>query len=249
MSDSKSLAAVDEMLNALGGSEVWAAVKQLRWEQRYLYEGDMKSWVKHAWDMWNGRHRFELADMSTYSKSEPDKVKFSIAMYDIFKHDGNSGSALYGTREVGSTDRKRIIGLAWRHFGEQAFLLALPFKVKDPGVKLEYAGLNKDTEVKGIKTVCVPGCDVIQVSFVPEVGSDTYWVHINTTSKMPDIVEKRTKTGRIAYALGDWTEVKGLKFPQEFQNVGDTREVFKLEKIAIGSPDDTLYVPQVRPAH
>jgi hypothetical protein len=248
MSDSKSVAAVDEMLKAVGGVEAWAAVKQLRWEQRYFYEGDMKAWTKHAWDMWNGRHRFDLADMSTYSESEPDKIKFSSAMYDIFRHDGNSGTALYGNREVGSDDRKRIIKLAWQHFGEQAYLLALPHKVKDPGVKLEYSGLNKDTEVKGVRTVCVPSCDVVKVTFVAEVGSDTYWVHINTKTKLPDIIEKRGKSGRIAYALDKWVDVKGLKFPQQFQNVGQTKEIFKIEKISIGSPDDTLYVPRVKPA-
>ncbi len=248
-SDAKSLAAVDAMQAALGGLETWDKVKQLRFDLKYYLDGVLKSWTKNAWDMWNQRIRFDMADMSTYNEKEPDKTQFYTAMYDIFHHDGATGSAMYGNHVLGRDEQKKVIKTAWEHFDAQVYMVVLPYKAKDPGVKLAYDGERSPAVVANDMNVCDPMCDVIKVSFVPEVGSDTYWIHINRGSKMPEVIEKRNDRGRLAYALGDWTEVKGLKFPQKFQNVGMTSEMFKLDNIKIGDPEDELYIPQVRSAN
>ena len=249
LSDAKSLAAVDGMDKVLGGLELWAQVKQIRWEQKYYLDGALKSWTKNAWDMWNQRIRFDMADMSTYKESEPDKTQFYTAMYDIFHHDGDSGSAMYANHVLGRDEQRKVIKTAWEHFDAQVYMVVLPYKVKDPGVKLEYDGERSATPVGNDLTVCDPVCDVIKVSFVPEVGKDTYWLDINRNTKMPDIVEKRNERGRLAYALSDWTEVKGLKFPKKLQNVGLTTEKFELDDFEISDPEDELYIPQVRSAN
>jgi hypothetical protein len=249
-SDAKAVQVVDEMMAKAGGAEAWAAVKQIRWEHKYFYDNELKSWVKHAWDLWNGRHRCETVVMDSYldamAENKPDLMKWNVGMYDLFDHEGGKGSALSSGRQVHSSDRRTIINNCYRSWQNHAYALTMIHKLKDPGVKLGYAGQLKDLEVKGVKTICQPACDSVKVTFVPEVGSDTYWLHINSDSKLPELVEKRAEAGRMAHMFDDWTEVKGLKFPQKLQNAGLTGEVITIENIRIGSPDGSLYIPPVR---
>lgn len=249
-SDAKAVATVDAAIAALGGAEAWAGVKQVRWESRYMMDGELKSWARHAWDIWNGRHRCELADMSTMTAAtpenpSPDPPKFSVAMYDLFDHKGKGGHATYGGKEVGSDDRVKIKSNCYLLWRQHSYQLAMPFKLKDPGVKLEDAGQLKDVNTKTDTTVCSPSCDSVKITFAPEVGKDTWWIHINSDSKMPELIEKQVEGGRLAYVLSEWTTVNGLKFALKHQNAGLPGEVFLVKGVQIGAPDDGLYIPQV----
>jgi hypothetical protein len=250
-SDPEALAVVDAMLAELGGAETWAGVKQIQWDDKYTMDGQLKAWVRHSWDIWNGRHRCELADMSTMvapseENPSPDPPTFSIAMYDLFDAHSTSGHATYGGKAVDSNARQKIKANCYNLWQQQSYQLAGIYKLKDPGVKLEHVGQMKDVATKTGATVCTPACDSIKVTFAPEVGKDTYWVHVNTQSKLPELVEKQVEGGRLTYVLSDWTTVGGLKFAQKHQNAGLPGEVFTMSQIKIGAPDDSLYIPQVR---
>ena len=86
----------------------------------------------------------------------------------------------------------------------------------------------------------------MKVTFDPSVGQDTWWEHVNTTSKMPELIEKQLDAGRVATVPLEWTEVNGLKFAQKYQNAGLPGEVSQVSGLAIGAPDDSLYIPRVR---
>ncbi len=249
-SDAKAVQLADALIAKVGGAEAWAAVKQIRWEHKVFHGDELKSWVKHSWDIWNGRHRCETVVMSTYLEHLADPevpIKWNVAMYDLFNHEGGKGTALSGGNPVYSGDRKMIITTAYESWKNHAYQLTMLHKLKDPGVKLTYAGQMKNVKAASGKVMCDPACDTLKVSFVPEVGEDSYWVQINEQTGLPDYIEKRTKGGSpLAHAIIAWTDVKGLKFPTEFQNAGVPEEVIKIENIQIGSPDDTLYIPQVR---
>jgi hypothetical protein len=131
-------------------------------------------------------------------------------------------------------------------FKQDAYQLTMYYKLKDPGVKLEGAGQMKDVASKAGGTHCAPACDSIKITFDPSVGTDVWWLHINTETHLPEMLEKQAKGGRIAFVIGDWTTVGGLKFPQQLQNAGLPGEIFKLSAIQVGDPDDRLYIPEVR---
>jgi hypothetical protein len=249
-SEPKAVAIVDSMLTALGGAEVWAGVKQLQWEHRYTFDGEEKQHVVHAWDMWNGRHRCEMADMSSRKVSvdnpTPGPPKYSVVMYDLFDVGSTRGYGTYGGQEVDSETRRKMKANCNQVFQQDAYQLAMYYKLKDPGVKLEGAGQMKDVADKAGNTQCSPACDSVKVTFDPAVGTDTWWIHINTQSHLPELIEKQVKGGRLAFVLKDWTTAGGLKFPQELQNAGLPGEVFKLSNIKVGDPDDRLYIPEVR---
>lgn len=249
-SDAKAVQLADALIAKIGGAEAWAAVKQIRWEHKVFHDNDLKSWVKHSWDIWNGRHRCETVVMATYleNKADPEApIKWNVAMYDLFNHEGGKGTALSGGQPVYSGDRKMIINSAYESWRNHAYQLTMLHKLKDPGVKLTYAGQMKNVSAASGKVMCDPACDTLKVSYLPEVGDDAYWVQINTQTGLPDYIEKRPKGGSpIAHAIIGWSDVKGLKFPTEFQNAGVPAEVIKIEDIKIGSPDDELYIPRVR---
>ena len=251
-SDAKAIEIADATIAAIGGADAWAAVKQVRWEVRYTLDGQLKSWVRHSWDIWNGRHRCELADMSTMTAAtpenpSPDPPKFSVAMYDLFDHEGAGGHATYGGKEVGSDSRMQIKKNCYALWRQHSYLLVLPHKLKDPGVKLEHAGQLKDVNVKTGDTVCSPSCDSLKITFDPAVGKDTWWLHVNSATKMPELIEKKMESGgRLAYVLSDWTDVSGIKLAGKHQNAGLPGEVFTFQDLQIGSPDDDLYIPQVQ---
>ena len=247
-SDAQAVAAVDEMTAALGGTEGWAAVKQLRWELKYYQNGELAGWVKHSWDIWNGRHRYEFADapgLAAYKASGEQQVPvFTIAAYNLFNQGKGfvTNSAIEGTSARGamSADRDRIIAESYKAWQRDAYQLTMIHKLKDPGVKLEYAGEREDFGGK-----CVGGCLDIKVTFDPAVGTDLYHVFLDKQSKMPEVIEKNIGGSQtIAFALDNWTEVRGVKFPQLLKNVGPNEE-FRVENIQIGAPNDSLFVKQI----
>jgi hypothetical protein len=250
-SDAKSLEVVAAMQQALG-SDKWPTVKQLRWTAESKLAADLKSHVEHAWDIWNGRHRCEVVEMATYTKPtaenpHPDEPGTVLAMYDLFDVDSASGYALNDKgQEMSGDDRRNLKKTCFNIWKAESYQLTMFHKLKDPGVMLHYEGQLKDQEVKGVGTVCKGGCDTIKVSFDPAVGTDSWWVHVSTTTHLPEVVESQAKGGRIGFVVSDWTEVAGLKFPQKLQNAGLPDEVLQMSDIQIGEPDGRLYIPEAR---
>jgi hypothetical protein len=241
-SDPGAVALADQMLVALGGAARWDSVKQLRWEQRYSRDGKLLGLFRHAWDRWNGRHRFEETSIASIEKAEregkPDQIQVSVAMYDLFDHDGK-GAAMFDGKLVDTAARDQIVTAAYKSFQADSYRLTAIFKVKDPGVKLASRGQNQP-----VKEFCKPSCDVIEVTFAPGVGSDTWLISVNSQSKMPEVLEKQMGQGRLGFGLSGWTRVGGLEFPTRFENLGMS-ETFEIRDIEIGEPEDELYIPPV----
>jgi hypothetical protein len=243
-SDPKAVAAIDKMMTALGGYPAWDGAKQIRFELKYKNDGQVQRWFKHSWDKWNGRHRFEHVDMATLAEAEkegdPSMVRSLVVMYDLFNR--GSGYATYGGQELGSDEKKKRIGEAYDRWLEDSYKLAFPYKLKDPGVILKY-----EQEITPIgETICAPKCHIIEIKFVDGVGTDTYYVGINSNSNMPELMQKKTPAGRLGFGLGGWTDVGGLKFATKLQNLGVEGEIFEFSNIEVGEPEDTLYIPTVR---
>lgn len=246
-SEPKALTVVDEMLAALGGAPAWDEVKQICWTQKYQLDGELKSWVKHCWDRWNGRHRFEVANMASVAEAEasgrPDDIIWQVAMYDLFDRDGR-GWAGQGTNQLDAASTEKMIDDAYKRWHMDAYQLAMLYKLEDPGVKLAYFG--EIDQLGQMNELCKPVCDTVKVEYLPEVGEDVYYVHVNRDSKMPEAYERREGEVRIGYTLQDWTEAGGLKWPTRLVNIGLPGEVMIIEDVKVGEPDDALYIPQVR---
>jgi hypothetical protein len=235
-SDPKALAIVDAMTTAIGGAAAWDGVKQITWEFKYTDKGEVKSWFRHAWDRWNGRHHFEPVDPATGDSPY-------MVMYDVFETD-SQGYAGDGRAPLMGADRDKAVALARARLQEEGYLLTAIHKLKDPGVSLQYTGQAPENILDSGQ--CKPQCDQIKVSFDPAVGKDTYYVYVNTESKMPEVLRRESPEARFALALTDWTTVAGLKFATKLTNIAGPNEVFQIADLEIGEPDDSLYIPPVQ---
>ena len=249
--DAKALATVDEMVAALGGAPAWAAVKQIRWELKYYQNNELAGWVKHAWDIWNGRHRYEFAlpdGIATYKATgQQQPPLFTIAMYDLFDHQGKgyvTTTALEGTpgaRGAMAAERDRLVAESFKAWKRDAYQLAMLFKLKDPGVKLAYTGEREPIAGKW----CMAGCIDITVTFAEGIGTDLYHLYLNKDTKLPEVIEKVLADNRsVSLAITAWTEAGGLKFPGTLQNIGPAEE-YRIENVQITEPDDDLFIPRV----
>lgn len=240
-SEPKAVAAVDKMMTALGGYQTWVDAKQIRFDLGYSLDGQLKGMFKHAWDKWNGRHRFEQIDMSTVAKAQaegnPGLVRSLVVMYDLFDRD--KGFVTYGGRQVSAEDRSKRIANAYQRWKDDIYKIAFPYKLKDPGVVLKYAGAVKDQN-----GTCPDGCDIISVSFTDGVGSDSYEVWISQKTSLPEVMRKKMQNGWLGFAFRDWTEAGGLKFAGKLENLG-VKETFGFSNIEVGEPDDSLYIPTI----
>jgi hypothetical protein len=241
-SDAEAVAAVDKMLTALGGHATWDAAKQIQFEQRYMLDGKLQGIFRHAWDKWNGRHRFEHVDMSTVAKAEaegnPGLVRSLVVMYDLFNRD--KGHVTYGGQVQPSDVRTQRIGEAYERWKEDVYKVTFPYKLKDPGVVLKLRD-----QVMDQSGTCKKGCQVVEVQFADGVGTDTYEVWIDSETSMPAVMRKKMEGGWLGFGFQSWTETGGLKFAEKLQNLGVDGEVFQYGGIEVGEPDDSLYIPTV----
>ena len=243
-SDPRAVALADRVIAALGGAAAWDAARQLRWEQRYTRDGKLEGVSRHAWDRWNGRHRLEQTDAADQEEEKaresgrPDQVGGSVVIYDLFDRAGK-GAATFGGKPVGAATRAQLVASAYQSFQADSYRLAAVHKLRDPGVKL-----HLKSPIQPVKDHCNPGCEVLEVTFEPGVGSDTWLVSVNTRTGMPDLLEKVMPQGKLGFALTGWVDVAGLKFPTRFDNLG-VSETFEIRDLRIGDPDDRLFVPPV----
>jgi hypothetical protein len=237
-SDPKALEVVDAGLAALGGgaaASAWDAVKELRFSVKYTLDGTLKGWFKHAWDRWNGRHAFFLADLTT-DTGKPGELKWREVRYDLFDAE-RLPYATYGGREITREDAAQLAKAGRERLSEEGYLLTMIYKLRDPGVHVADAG-----EVKDLAGTCLPSCRTVKVTFDPGVGKDTWYVNYNSETKLPEAIETERKGGRLGYRLSDWTTAGGLKFPTKLTNLGLAGEIYLFEEITAGAPEDMTYL-------
>jgi len=255
--DPKALELIEHMTTALGGAATWAAVKQLSFDVEIELNKEVKAVYHHDWDRWNARHRFEHPTMSSLASAkennDPKLIEQAVAMYRLFTRARGVGyfgrrtqmeQGLY-SQELDSSQRKEAIERAYERWTQDAFMVSLPYRLTDPGVYVKHDGERSDDACPAAK------CVVIAITFDPEVSVDKYWLNLDAANYMPVVVEweRAGADGRIAYAIAEWQDAGGLKFPSLLDNVGvrdrGDSEMWRFKNIVVGSPKDSLYIPQV----
>ncbi len=244
--DPKAVELVGKMHTALGGAENWNKVKQIQFDVKVEVKGEVQALNSHSWDRWNARHRFESTSMSSYKEAQeyndPKRIKKSLVMYRLFERE--RGVGYWDGNEMPAGDRKSAVENAFTRWKADTYMLTLPYRVTDPGVYIKYDREAKDDN-------CPEGCDVVAVTFDPGVGQDKYWVNISKETGLPVMIEMElaASSGRMAYKIVSWNEVKGLKFPTALDNVGARNlgdsEVWSFSNVKISAPDDDLYIPRI----
>jgi|SoiMethySBSTD1v2_1073268.scaffolds.fasta_scaffold150153_3 hypothetical protein len=208
-SEPKAIEIADQVMNAIGGQANWDKAKEIIWAQGLVIDGKLQDVVKHAWDRWNGRHQF--------TRWFGDGGQ-AVAMHELFS-DTSFG---YTQTEAGrfsqlKEDKEKAVVEAKRRFDLDTYMLFLPFKLKDPGVKLAFAQELPDLEAT---TADAPmKYDIIKITFDEGVGpgsGETWYLSVDKATHMPAWIEHvaagKPDNERGGFRLEDWKEVGGLKF-------------------------------------
>lgn len=253
-SDPKALEIADRVVAAAGGMEHWNQAKQIRWSEEYTNNGKTLIAMDQAWDRWNGRHNARLhqagdAKDTAGTSSDPAESKRGgdvVVMHKLYDEGGvaffDSG---HGMAPINAPDVPRAMATARERWQFDTALLFMPFLLEEPGSKLAYVGEVPGEDGK-------PPLDDLKLTLDPKdpTRTATYHVLVDRDSHLiarVEIVEKgQPDTRRIAFRLGQWTEVAGLKLPMVAEYFGTEGGKIAFKDVSVGEPDDALYVPTVQ---
>jgi len=208
----QAVVVVEGMMDAMGGPAAWEKARYLRFDWVVEREGKQVAHVRHLWDRWDGRYRVE------WETREKHKI---VALFNV---NTKEGKVTVDGKPVEGEDLKKNLEAAYGRFINDGYWLLMPWKLKDPGVKLEYAG---KTELDG------KGYDLVHVHF-GQVGltpGDHYWAYINRDTHLMDrwayflqgMVKDKGEPALEKATVWDWRkweDVGGIKLAGEKVMVG-----------------------------
>ena len=118
-SDARAIEIADAVMRKMGGRENWDRTRYLTWRffGRRL----------HVWDRWTGDVRFEEAGR--------------VTLMNVHSREGRVWN---GGEEIASPDStKKYLNRGYRAWINDSYWLVMPYKLKDSGVTLKYAGEDK----------------------------------------------------------------------------------------------------------
>ncbi len=157
--DDSSRVIIDRALVFAGGYEVWQQKKTLSFDKKSISYDSSGNIIR------------EVNQHLDYMMKPEFRAKVTYMLHDTaitLIHDGQKAYKYYNGKK--SNEQKDIDG-AWNScFGSQ-YVMCIPFKLKDPGIKAEYAG--QVTLADGVSA------QVVKTSYIKGAGSnhDHIWYY------------------------------------------------------------------------
>ncbi len=146
-SDERAIAIADAVMARMGGWKNWDQTRYITWK----FFGRRR----HVWDKWTGRLRFEEDDRVTLMNIHTRK-----------------GRVWRGGVEITEPDSlKRYLDRGYRAWINDSYWLVMPYKLKDPGVTLEY---NGESRMENGRAAHVLTLTFTEVGVTPENRYDVY---------------------------------------------------------------------------
>ncbi len=164
-SDPRAIALADLVMKALGGQEAWEGTRFIHFAFEVEKGGRRLAYRTHLWDRWRGRLRYETAG------------KDDRPVVVLLDAGSRQGEAYRGGARLAEADARPLLDEAYEAWINDTYWLLMPYKMKDPGVRLQYAGEVKE---KG-KT-----CERVLLTFdgVGLTPKDRYWAHIDPATHL-----------------------------------------------------------------
>jgi hypothetical protein len=232
--DPKALAVADKVLEAAGGAARWASAKQLRWSQVVMNDGKQVIAGEQAWDRWEGRH---------HARAKRDDGDI-VVMRPLYAEGGQAfvDAEGKGLRKIESGTVESLAAARERwEFDTTA--LFMPFLLEEPGTKIVYEAERNGEDGKPH--------DVLVVTFPKDpTRTSVYRVEVSRETNLIDRLEiqrpGKSELERLGYALKDYREGGGVKYPGTLQNLGLQSEVITFKDLTVASEaDDVLFVPPI----
>jgi hypothetical protein len=181
LSDPRAVAIADLVMAALGGQRAWDQTRFLHFAFAVERRNGRSVYRTHLWDRWEGRLR--------YQATGKDRMPF-LVLLDLHTRTGEAYRLPLETPAQGAArDRaperldpeaeRPLLAEAYESWINDTYWVLMPFKMKDPGVRLNYAGeVSRDGE----------DYDLVELTFA-SVGltpGDRYWAHVHRRTHRMD---------------------------------------------------------------
>jgi hypothetical protein len=201
-SDAQAVAIADQVMEALGGGERWNSLRGLRWSFGSEVKDTVRSTRRHAWDKHTGWHRVQ-------GKNRAGQPFVTIENLS----DGKGMAWVDGVRIEGDSLQK-LLTLAKRLWTNDTYWFLMPYKLRDPGVTLKYAGEAKEGGMV---------FDKLALSFegVGDTPGDHYWVYVNRANHRVEkweYVLQGSEPPPKTWTWEGWEEHDGLWFCTAHRN-------------------------------
>lgn len=184
--DPKAAAIADQVLEALGGKAAWDATRFLRFDFAVEVDGKPVMTRRHWWNKHDGRYRVE------------GKTKEGQAYLVLMNVNTKQGQAWLDGKQLAGDDEKKYLEKGYGAWVNDMYWLLMPYKLKDPGVVLGYAGEVKEKDAEW---------DKLALSFesVGLTPKDRYWAFVNRKTQLVDRWEFILQGQKGPASRFDWT--------------------------------------------
>ncbi len=235
-SDPQAIVLADLTMQAMGGSQAWETTHYLRFAFVVEKEGAEIARRIHLWDRRQDRLRCE-------SRDEAGRAVLALLGLRTRK-----GEAYRDGVRLEPGEARKILDEAYEAWINDTYWLLMPYKMKDPGVRLRLAG---ETTANGIVD------DLVQLTF-QDVGltpGDRYWAHLDRKTHLMDrwsyILQDQPQDGpQTVWDWKGWRRVGGILLCPEKVKVGKpaVRILHPILEVYQDLPDSYFTRPDPLPA-
>lgn len=226
-SDSTAIRIAGQVMQALGGPQAFATINYFSFH--YVVQSDTGKIVdwRHDWDRAANRYRLE-------GRLGNDHL---LAYFNL--NSQQDGKVFVNGKSAGIDDTHSLLGMAYTRFINDTYWLLMPFKLKDPGAKLEYQGVQ---ESEGATY------DVLKLSFIERVGltpGNVYHIFVDPASHLIKRWEYFSTSGAapIAAQWENWQSFGNIKLATERTLAGGNRKIVFTDIIAATQIDSSVFIP------
>jgi hypothetical protein len=226
--DPKAVAVAETVMEKLGGAEAWKATRFLRFDFAVDREGKTVMRRAHTWDRFTGRYRAEGKD---------EEGRDVVVLMNLHT---KQGQAWRGGEPVSGKALESLLESGYAWWVNDSYWLLMPYKMRDHGVILSYAGL----EAKQGRT-----WDKVLLTFegVGLTPQDKYWVFVNRATGLVDrweFVLKGADTPPVPFDWSGWAKHGNIMLADDRVNPNDgTRIHFPVLDVPASVPDSAFSQP------
>lgn len=188
-SDPHAIELADQSMRAMGGRAAWDATRVLEWN----FFGRRK----HVWDKWTGDYRLEEGDRVVLMNLGTGEGRVFEKGVEL-THDAARAAALAKAKSIWIND---------------SYWLVMPYKLKDDGVTLKYAGEGRLPDGRA--------ADVVELSFanVGDTPQNVYRVWIARDTRLVEqwayYPSRADPEPKLTTAWADWRRYGGILLSSE----------------------------------
>ena len=227
-SDPKAIEVAERVMAKLGGEDAWKAVRFIRFDFSVDREAKTIMNRAHTWDRRTGRYRVE------------GKNEEGAAVVILMSLWTKEGQAWVNGSPAEGDELKALLEAGYAWWVNDTYWLLMPYKLRDKGVTLSYAGLEAEQGQTW---------DKILLTFegVGLTPKDKYWVFVNRKTDIVDrweFVLKGADTPPVPFTWTGWAEHGGVLLPNDHMNPNDgTRIHFPVLEVPASVPDEVFEKP------